>query len=229
MVEPNKESSNLPDSKQASRLGKLVQGILQLFGRQEKPIASFHLIEVSKLRDSAVKINNKLKAIKDSLEPHVDEELFFYIKSIVITLDQDISNIHEIVAGKLDLPQQVKAYDLYAHWVADARPWIQLLSKRYEEREMVIRMATGYISAARIERDIRSLRNYPSVELAEKYRAQLEVALVMPLKKLRGLKYQPEDLSLEELQLWKLEVDCCRAEYYNEALKVIDHVTSAHE
>ena len=91
---------------------------------------------------------------------------------------------------------------------------------------MIIRMAASYISAARIERDIRSLRNYPSVELADKYRSELEVALVMPLKKLQGLKYQPEDLSLEELQQWKLEVDRCRAEYYNEALRVIDHVTS---
>lgn len=227
-MEPTEEKKETPfhvrTNKEVSGLGKLVQGILQLFGRQEKSTTDFHAIEISKLRDSAIQLNSELKAIKDRLEPVIDGDLFFYVKSVVMTLDQAITNIHETMTGKLGVSQQVKAYELYARWVADAKPWAQLFTKRYSEREVVIRLASGYISAERIERDIRSLRNYPSIELAEQYRAELEEALVVPLKKLQGLKYQPEDLSLEELNLWKAEVDRCRAEYYNEALKAIDRV-----
>lgn len=233
--EPSKENSldyqSNEKPKLTSNLQKLVYGVLQLFSRQEKPITELHFVEVMRLKETANQLLIDLKAIRDLLESTVDEELYFYIKAVITTMDQGITTIHEMVREreKHDIARQVKAYENYAHWITDARPWVHLLSNRVHERETIIKCAAIYISAERIERDIRSIKNYPSYYLAEKYRSQVDEALRILLKKLQGLKYLPDDLSVQEINSWKAEVDLCREEYYEEALKIIDNVIRSHE
>lgn len=229
--EPDPSQANYPlkqKPKEPTNLQKIVLSVLNLFSRQEKPLAELHFVEVLKLQETAIQLLNQLKTIKDLYEHSQDEELHSYIKTVICTLDQNVASIHEMTKEKKDLARQVKAYELYAQWISEARPWIALLSGGHE-RDVIVKISAGYISAERIERDIRSIRNYPSYQLAEKYRSLLDKALVIPLRKLEGLKYLPEDLSIKELNNWKAAVDHSRGEYYDEALKIIDQIIREHE
>lgn len=226
----NPDYQLIPKAKETSNLEKIVTGILQLFGRQ-KPKTELHFVEVMRIQDTANKLLTQLREMKSSVEGFVDEELSSHIKTVITTMDQGITSIHDLLKEKTtyDIARQVKVYELYAQWIIEARPWLLLLSEKIDERETIIKYAASYISAERIERDIRSIRNYPSYELAEKYRSQLEEALRISMKKLQGLKYLPEDLTLEELNSWKAEVNHCRGEFYDEALRIIDRVIRKHE
>lgn len=212
-----------------SNLEKFIGGIKQLFGRQENVKPDSHLAKVKKLQTTANGLLAQLKATRDALEAPLDAELFLHIKAVVGAMEQSVCCIHEMLGEPHDIARQVRVYELYMHWMAKAKMWNERLSINPEDRQEMITAAVAFVNAERIDRDIRSIRNYPSRQLAEKWHHKLEPALERVMQELNQLKGQPGQVPLEKLSKWKTEIDLRRGESYNQALKIIDTLMQTFE
>jgi hypothetical protein len=218
-------------------LNRFVDRIRSTFQKfQNKPQDEHHLAgRIQDLHKTANLVLKQLKAIKTELQHEMDEGLFAYVEEILDPIIKEVSRLHKSIEQPSSVMHQAKTYQRYSQWIEKAKLWVQICSKANDKEAIVkaiIRYAIDDFLVV-IDRDIQVINDYQEhmldalavdddekIALAQK----LEMRLEIYLKGLEALRSKPQDLPLQEIAVWKAQVDVRRERYFDSALHVIDKV-----
>lgn len=191
--------------------------------------------KMNELQNTADDVFNQLFSIRENLENmQFDHRLYNSITAVIDPLIKDMGRLrHAKDSNKHD----AEVVDQYQHWInAKVKPWVKLLANQAHDQHAVIQAVvkfTIHASNDLIDRDLKVINEYLRHKLIDlqltteenfKLGHVMQEALVDPLQGLNALRAEPQELTLEELNTWKAEVDKERENYSNEALDAIDHV-----
>jgi hypothetical protein len=187
--------------------------------------------KMNELQNTADDVFNQLFSIREDLEKmQFDQRLFNSITSVIDPLIKDMGRLrHAKDSDKHD----TEVVDKYQQWInLKVKPWVKLLANQAHDRNAVIHAVvrfTIHASNELIDRDLKVINEYLKhkiidLRLTSEVHQKLQNVLVEPLHRLAALRSAPQDLSLEELNAWKIKVDKEREESSNDALDAIDQV-----
>ncbi len=128
--------------------------------------------------------------------------------------------------------EQVKSVKLYHRWIEQTTLWLLHFETLDEEELQNLYIKQSMQDAVnRVDKDLQLVNEYMqqqftmlevSEEEKQQFESKVEEELGLYLFELRALKIELPNLSLEELDNWKAELNKRRETYFNAALSVID-------
>lgn len=218
-----------------SRLGRLLKKINRFFNSEPPQHIETKLEgRIHQLQTDISKSVNKLLYLKVELEKEIDPHLISLIQTIVEPLIKEINRVQKSLEKHESVAQQVKESKKLSEWIEKAKKWIELCSKRHMEKEALLNAVVDHAIQefhATIDKDLQVIQDYLNhtmerIKIDEfqknKLKEELEPELSQHLIELIMLKNQPQDLSIESLQLWRAEADLSRENCFSSALYTID-------
>lgn len=229
-----------PEKPRASMLNRFVDRIRTTFQKFQGKPAEHHLIgRIQDLQNTANSVLNQLSTIKDELRNEIDPEIFSYVEMVLEPIIKEVSRLHKSMEQSSgSVTHQAKTYQRYSQWIDKAKLWVQICSKA-NNKEALVKAIIRYTVdefLELIDRDIQVINDYQehmldalAVDDEEKIALaqRLETYLDPYLKGLNQLKFKPRDLTLQEIALWKAQVDKRREKYFDAALHSIDKVINS--
>ena len=218
-------------------LNRFVDRIRSTFQKfQNKPSQDPQLIgRIQDLQRTAFTVMQELEVIKNELKKEIDAETFSYVEEVIDPITREVSRLNKSLEQPGTVTYHAKAYQRYSQWIEKAKLWIQICSKS-KDREGVLKAIIRYTIDEFLEvidRDLQVLNDYQehmldalAVDEEEKIALaqRLEVRLEPYIKGLNDLHQRPKDLSLQEIAIWKSQVDKRREKYFDASLHAIDKI-----
>lgn len=222
-------------SSSSSRLGRFFQKFNGLFKVEAQPLNEGKLSgRIHQLQNDVDALVDDLLSIREELEAEVDSKLPSLISSVVDPLIKEINRVQKAKEFQVSAAQQVKVSTEYSAWIEKAKRWIELCTKRHQQKEAISKAVmehTIYEFHIRIDRDLQVIQDYlnhamDSLQandlIKNELKDKLEPELSHHLFELYLLKDHPPALSVESLQKWRAEADAARESYFSAALHTID-------
>lgn len=223
-----------------TRLGRFFQKFNHFFKRQTSPPSSFSSTEsplsgrIHQLQKDIVSLIDKLLVIREDLEQESDPQFPSLISTIIDPLMKEINRMQKARQMPGSAAQQVKDSKGYTEWIEKAKMWIDLCSKRHQQKEAIYKAVMEHTIQefhARIDRDLQVVQDYLVHTMdrlnindlvKNELKERLEPELSQHLFELYLLKDHPQDLSIDSLNLWRADADLAREGYFSAALHTID-------
>ncbi len=226
-----------PGKPRLSMLNRFVDRIRSTFQRfQNKPQHDFQLAgRIHDLQSTADSVLKQLRKIKEDLKNEIEPDIFFYVEQVVDPIIKEVSRLHKSIEQPGSVMHQAKTFQRYSQWIEKAKLWVQICSK-VNDKDAIVKGIIRYTVddfLEVIDRDIQVINDYQehmldalAVEDEEKIALaqRLELRLDPYLRGLNALRFKPRDLPLQEIALWKAQVDKRREKYFDAALHAIDKV-----
>lgn len=240
---PNKPEFSAYRSQPAeSRLGRFIQKVNYLLKGESVPVKEVRLSgRIHPLQKDVDALVDRLLVIREELESEVDPHLPSLIGTVVDPLIKEINRMQKSRESQSSTAGMVKGSKEYAVWIEKAKKWIDLCSKRHQQKELIYRAVVEQSIQefhARIDRDLQVIQDYVNhamdrFEVNElvknEFKDKLEPELAQHLFELYLLKDHPHDLSVETLHLWRADADISRENSFSSALHIIDTLASELE
>lgn len=232
-----KFSPRKPEKRRMSMLNRFVDRIRSTFQKfQNKPQQDSHLAgRIHDLQTTANSVLKQLRVIKDELKNEIEPEIFSYVEEVVDPIIKEVSRLHKSMEQPGSIMHQAKTYQRYSQWIEKAKLWIQICSK-VNDKEAILKAIIRYTVDDFLEvinRDMQVINDYQehmlealAVDEDEKIALaqRLELRLDPYLRGLNDLRTKPRELPLQDIALWKAQVDKRREKYFDGALHAIDKV-----
>lgn len=218
-----------------SRLGRFFQKFNEIFKRDPVPLQDHRLTgRIHQLQREIDEFVNQLLLIREELENEIDPQLPSLIHVVVDPLIKEINRMQKPKEVQISAAQQVKESKECAAWIEKAKMWIDLCSKRHQQRDAISKAIienTIHEFHTRIDRDLQVIQDYLNHALdnlkindllKSELKDRLEPELSQHLFELYLLKDHPKDLNMETLPLWRADSDLARENYFSAALHTID-------
>lgn len=220
-----------------SILNRFVDRIRSTFQKfQNKPTQDFQLTgRIQDLQRTAFTVMQELEVIKQELKKEIDADVFFYVEDVIDPITREVSRLNKSLEQPGTVTHQAKAYQRYSQWIEKAKLWIQVCSKA-KDREGILKAIIRYTIddfLEVIDRDLQVLNDYQehmldalAIDEEEKIALaqRLELRLEPYIKGLNELRVRPMDLSLQQIAIWKSQVDKRREKYFDASLHAIDKI-----
>lgn len=171
----------------------------------------------------------QLRAIKNDLKHTVDGKLFTHVEDVVDPLAARIQSItKKLGTGKADIQE-------FDHWInKKVRPFVESFSAKTDDKKAIEKAILKHmieVCTKQIDVDLKVVRDdqhhkLMSLNIEEEERLSLslrvEEALAPIIQRWTELRIPPKRLSLENVNVWKKEVDQHRNQYYQTAMDLID-------
>lgn len=209
---------------------RLYRLLNRLFGKREPPLSG----RIQQLEKTAEEMAHKLQKFHAAFIKKINPQLFPFLEAIVAPLLREVTAIQKDLHAT-HVAKQAKAFKQYSEWVERATPWIRLY-ERTDDEEEVMRAIVHYLigtSIEVVERDLQILADYQNHTIAilalseaakAKLLAEIDGACKLHLSALKDLCMPPDGICLEEISLWRNEINKRRAHHFESALNAIDGV-----
>lgn len=226
-----------PEKQSPSILNRFVDRIRSTFQKfQNKPEHDFHLTgRIQDLQKTANSVLEQLSTIKDEMRKEIDKDVFSHVEDVIDIMIKEVSRLHQSMERPGSVTHHAKTYQRYSQWIEKAKLWVQICSMA-NDKEAIVKAIIRYTVddfLQVIDRDIQVINDYQehmldalAVEEDEKIALaqRLDLRLDPYLKALSALHVKPRDLPLQEIALWKAQVDKRREKYFEAALHAIDKI-----